>query len=133
MKYLLDTNICIHFLNGNKKIADCFKKAGAEKLAITTSVLAELYFGAYNSAKAKENLDKIDLFKREIEIFSDSEDSAKVFGQLKAELRRIGKPTQDFDLLIAAIAISRGFTIATGNIRHFENIPHLKLKNWLAD
>jgi len=131
MKYLLDTNICIHFLNGNKKIADCFKKAGAEKLAITTSVLAELYFGAYNSAKAKENLDKIELFKREIEIFSDSEDSAKVFGQLKAELRRIGKPTQDFDLLIAAIAISRGFTIATGNTRHFENVPGLKLKNWL--
>jgi len=58
MKYLLDTNICIHFLNGNKKIADCFKKAGAEKLAITTSVLAELYFGAYNSAKAKKTLIK---------------------------------------------------------------------------
>lgn len=131
MKYLLDTNICIHFLNGNQDVAAYFKKAGAEKLAITTSVLAELYFGAYNSARVEENLDKIERFKREIEVFSDSEESAKVFGQLKADLRRTGRPTQDFDLLIASIALSKGFTIATGNMRHFENIPGLKLKNWL--
>ncbi len=99
MKYLLDTNICIHFFNGNQKIAQHFRSTGAENIAISGIVLAELYFGAYKSIKVNENLEKIELFRHEVEVISDSAESAKVFGKLKAELKNIGRPTQDFDLL----------------------------------
>jgi len=35
------------------------------------------------------------------------------------------------DLVIAAIALSRDLTLVTGNVRHFERIPGLRVENWL--
>ncbi|MFZ5952763.1 MAG: PIN domain-containing protein [Candidatus Rifleibacteriota bacterium] len=133
MKYLLDTNICIHFLNGNQKIAQHFRKTGAANLTVSGIVLAELFFGAYKSLKVNENLEKIELFRHEIEVIFDSAESARVFGKLKADLKKMGRPTQDFDLLVASLAISNKLTLVSVNTRHFENIPGLKFVNWLTD
>ncbi len=51
MKYLLDTNICVYLLNGNAALKKRVAKTGIFSTAISNSVLAELYFGAYNSGK----------------------------------------------------------------------------------
>lgn len=37
----------------------------------------------------------------------------------------------DADLLIAAVALSRGATLVTGNRRHYERIPGIVLEDWL--
>ena len=34
-------------------------------------------------------------------------------------------------LVIAAIALSRDLTLVTGNVRHFERVPGLRIENWL--
>jgi len=49
MKYLLDTNICVYFLNQNTKIANKIATFSDNELAISCFSLAELLFGAYNS------------------------------------------------------------------------------------
>jgi len=36
------------------------------------------------------------------------------------------------DALIAATAIANGATLVSHNRRHFENIPHLVLDDWLG-
>jgi len=66
---------------------------------VTNSVLAELYFGAYNSKKVEENLKRIELFKKNLTVLSDSEESAKEFGKVKANLKSKGKIIEDFDIL----------------------------------
>lgn len=58
-------------------------------------------------------------------------DAAIEFGKIQSELRQIGKPTGEIDVLIAAVARSRQDIIVTNNIRDFENIPNLTLENWL--
>jgi predicted nucleic acid-binding protein len=45
--------------------------------------------------------------------------------------RRQGRPMNDSDLLIAAQAVSRGYTLVTNNTKHFEGIDGLKLANWV--
>ncbi|MEW6708734.1 MAG: PIN domain-containing protein, partial [Candidatus Riflebacteria bacterium] len=115
------------------KIAQHFRKTGAANLTISGIVLAEIFFGAYKSLKVNENLEKIELFRHEIEVIFDSAESAKVFGKLKADLKKMGRPTQDFDLLVASLAISNKLTLVSVNTRHFENIPGLKFVNWLTD
>ena len=75
MKYLLDTNTCIYFLNGNESLKKKFGKIGVYSLSISNCVLAELYFGAYRSKKVEENVKHIELFKKNLTVLSDSEES----------------------------------------------------------
>jgi tRNA(fMet)-specific endonuclease VapC len=59
------------------------------------------------------------------------ESAAIVYGGLRADLERSGKRLDDPDLRIASIALSRDLTLVTGNVRHFERVPGLRIENWL--
>ena len=66
MKYMLDTNICIYLLNGNKELEKKVRKIGVYSLSISNATLAELYFGAYNSQNVDSNINRIKAFKIKI-------------------------------------------------------------------
>ena len=131
MKYLLDTDSCIYLLNGNEALKKRVEKIGVYSLAVSNSVLAELYFGAYNSKKVEENLKRIELFKKNLTVLSDSEESAKEFGKIKANLKSKGKIIEDFDILIASISIANHCILITNNTEHFSRIDNLQTQNWL--
>jgi len=131
LKYLLDTNICIYLLNGNIALRNRVAKIGLYLIAISNSILAELYFGAYNSEKAAENLKRIELFKKDLRILSDSEESAMLFGKIKADLKSEGNMIEDFDILIASIAMANNCAVVTNNDKHFSRIENLEIENWL--
>ena len=57
--------------------------------------------------------------------------AAEAYGPLRAELERRGQRLDGPDLRIAAIALSRDLTLVTGNVRHFERVPGLRIENWL--
>ncbi len=133
MKFLLDTDTCVYLLNGNPSLKKKVEEVGVFSLAISNSVLAELYFGAYNSKKVEDNLKRINLFKKNLTILSDSQESALRFGKIKAGLRSKGKIIEDFDILIASIAIVNGCILITNNTDHFERIDDLQIENWLID
>jgi tRNA(fMet)-specific endonuclease VapC len=133
LKFLLDTDTCVYLLNGNPSLKKKVEEVGVFSLAISNSVLAELYFGAYNSKKVEDNLKRINLFKKNLTILSDSQESALRFGKIKADLRSKGKIIEDFDILIASIAIVSSCILITNNTDHFERIDDLQLENWLID
>ena len=133
MKFLLDTDTCVYLLNGNLSLKKKVEEVGVFSLAISNSVLAELYFGAYNSKKAEDNLKRINIFKMNLSILADSEESALRFGKIKADLRSKGKIIEDFDILIASVAIVNSCILITNNTDHFERIDDLQIENWLID
>jgi tRNA(fMet)-specific endonuclease VapC len=51
-------------------------------------------------------------------------------GILWAEARSGGKPCGDADLLIAATALEHNLALASGNMRHFDWVPNLRLEDW---
>jgi len=56
MKYLLDTNICIHLFRGKFNLIEKFQQLHIiEDCAISEITLAELIFGAENSPNPKTN------------------------------------------------------------------------------
>jgi tRNA(fMet)-specific endonuclease VapC len=57
--------------------------------------------------------------------------AAEEFGKIQSELRQMGKPTGEIDIMIAAVARSRQDILVTHNTRDFENIPNLQLDDWL--
>nr|VFJ65858.1 MAG: tRNA(fMet)-specific endonuclease VapC [Candidatus Kentron sp. FM]VFJ77204.1 MAG: tRNA(fMet)-specific endonuclease VapC [Candidatus Kentron sp. FM]VFK22408.1 MAG: tRNA(fMet)-specific endonuclease VapC [Candidatus Kentron sp. FM] len=47
-----------------------------------------------------------------------------------AELRKVGKPLDDIDLLIAGVAIANNRVLVTHNRSHFERIEGLAIEDW---
>lgn len=105
-------------------------RIGINKVALSTLVVAELDYGAKASQRSQENLQKLYRFVDIIEVIPFTFECAKVFGTVKSKLRKLGKPTGEMDVLIAATAISHKSTFATLNKKHFENIEGLKIEIW---
>ena len=131
MRYLLDINICIYLINGDKSLKEKVKAIGVHSLGISNATLAELYFGAYNSEYTNDNLRNIADFKKNITAYSDSGESAEFFGKIKSELKNSGNIIEDFDILIASIAVANNCVLVTNNPRHFERIEGLQTENWI--
>lgn len=89
MKYLLDTNICIHFLRGKFGLIEKFQEIGIENCAISEITLAELVFGAENSSNPKKNLELIDIFTNQV-ITLPIFNAIYLYGKEKARLRSKG-------------------------------------------
>ncbi len=134
VQYLLDTDMCIYLLNGDERVKSRVAQVGVEAISVSILTVAELYFGAYNSARLEANLKRIHeflSFPGPI-ILSIDDAAAEYFGKFKAALRRDGKPIGDVDLLIAGVAASRGLKVVTNNTEHFERIADISLENWLG-
>jgi tRNA(fMet)-specific endonuclease VapC len=132
MKYLLDTNICIYWLNGENKIKDKFiSTVEKNEIGISIITLAELQYGAYNSTRVKENLIKIEDFANAMKIFIINKECTKMYAKIKSILKKDGKILDDFDILIAATALSNNCILVTNNIKHFDRIEGLVVENWM--
>ncbi len=58
------------------------------------------------------------------------DDDAAEAARLRALLERAGTPIGSYDLLIAAQASRRAWTVATGNVREFSRVPGLAVEDW---
>jgi tRNA(fMet)-specific endonuclease VapC len=66
-----------------------------------------------------------------LEVLPYEEPADRVYGVLRAGLEQKGQPIGSNDLLIAAQALSLGFTLVTANEREFSRIDDLACENWL--
>lgn len=130
MKYLLDTNICIHFFRGKYKLIEKLENIGINNCAISEITLAELVFGAENSLNPQKNHDIIEQFSKQITILPIY-DSLRTYGVEKVRLRKSGTMISDFDLLIGSTAIEKDLIMVTENTKEFERISNIKLENWI--
>jgi tRNA(fMet)-specific endonuclease VapC len=128
--YLLDTNICIALLKENPQAVTKFNRFFSQ-CYLSIIVVSELYKGVYCSQQISKNLETLAQFIELLPVEQFDLDAAREFGKIQSELRKIGKPTGEFDALIGAVARSRDDILVTNNIKDFENIPNLKLDNWL--
>ncbi|WP_445635250.1 Ribonuclease VapC [Nostoc sp. DSM 114161] len=128
--YLLDTNICIALLNANPQAVTKFNRFFSQ-CYLSIIVVSELYKGVYCSQQVAKNIEILEQFAELLPVEPFNLDAAIEFGKIQSELRKIGKPTGEFDALIAAVARSRDDVIVNNNIKYFINIANLKLDNWL--
>jgi len=131
VKYLLDTNACIAFLNLRPAgVAERVRRLLPADLVLCSIVKSELVFGAHKSAKAAENLARLEVFFRPIKSLPFDDHAAAIAGELRAQLERSGTPIGPNDLLIGAIALAHGLTLVTANTRELAHIPGLRLEDW---
>jgi tRNA(fMet)-specific endonuclease VapC len=131
--YLFDSDTIIYWLNGNQTIENKVNAIGLDKIAYSIISQAELYFGAYKSNYIKENLNNIQILSQKLTLLPFEDKAAKIFGELKADLKNQGLMILDADIMIASIALAYNFTLVTNNTKHFNRIPKLRLENWIEN
>ncbi len=128
---LLDTDHWVALLRGRLSLEG--RVSPDEPLAITAISVAELTHGASKSARAEENLARLDILLATLIILPFDEAAARRFGALKAVLEQSGNRLADLDLQIASIAWANDLPLITHNTRHFTRITGLQLDDWLVD
>jgi tRNA(fMet)-specific endonuclease VapC len=130
MKYLLDTNICIHLFRGQFNLIDKFQEISLDDCAISEITLAELIFGAENSSNPKKNHKIIDTFSDQVKIIPIF-NSIHIYAKEKVRLRKKGVMISDFDLLIGSTAIANELIMVTENVKEFNRISKIEIENWI--
>lgn len=131
LKYMLDTNIAIYTIkNKPGEVREAFK-AHDGQMCISSITLMELIYGAEASAAVERNLRDIEGFVARLDVLSYDYEAAIHTGQLRAELKKIGRPIGPYDEMIAGHARSKGLIVVTHNTRQFENVPGIRLENWV--
>lgn len=126
-KYLLDTNAVIAFLGGDTEARRSMEKV--DEAFISSIILGELYFGAYKSARADENIAKVMDFASSLPVLECNTGTARHYGQIKSELYGKGRPIPENDIWNAAIARQHGLTILSRDL-HFRGIQNLDCEKW---
>ncbi len=129
---ILDTDILISFLRNKEKAVNTIESLIKSKTILTTTIInvGELYTGAYLSSQVAKNINAIEKLLEKFEIYEYSKEDSRVFGQIQAILLKTGKKIGKMDTIIGSIALNRNEVLFTRNIKHFEMIPRLKIKNW---
>ena len=127
MEVCLDTDVLIDFLRGNTVTVKMIKKLEKDYELATTSInIFELYYGACKTRKEK-NVKAVDDLSSSLEVYMLTDKSAKISGELIAELESRGEVIDFRDVLIAGMVIENGSSLLTGNVKHFRRIKGLKL------
>ena len=129
---VLDTDLLIGLLRGKEEAVEKIRKFEEQGADIcTTSITAyELYKGVYLSHNHEKNLSQVDDLLKNIKILHFDLEASKVSARIHTYLRNKGILTNTMDQMIAAIAISKNKTLSTRNLKHYKNIPDLKVEGW---
>lgn len=95
-------------------------------------VLAELYYGAENSRDPRRTMQLLHRALPNWRVWPLTNGAAAEFGRLRAELDRIGRPMQQIDIMIAAIAFSIGNCTVVTTDSDLSAVPGLAVENWAA-
>lgn len=130
MKYLLDTNVCVSYLNGLEVIQRRLRAVDLAEVAVCSVVKAELFYGAMRSDAPELAWAKAQRFLRVFASLPLDDIAGLTAGRIRAQLASNGTPIGYNDLLIAAIAVANDLTLVTHNTDEFNRVVGLRLEDW---
>ncbi|MBC7794191.1 MAG: type II toxin-antitoxin system VapC family toxin [Clostridia bacterium] len=135
---VLDTNVVAEplRLKPDEVVIDWMNAQEPQTLYLTTINLAELLSGVLGMPAGKRRVALEQNLTRQIaklfegRVLSFDESAAEVFATVNAAAQRKGNTMSFADCAIAAIALARGFMIATRNVRDFRYTGLKILNPW---
>ena len=136
MAYLFDTDAISEVLRPRpaRRYLEWLGTVDRSEQFTSAVVVGELYSGAFRSAAAARHLHNIESrILPAITVIPYDLPAARLYGSIRARLELAGKRLADADLQIAATALRHELELVTGNVRHFQRVPVLKVNAVLAE
>ena len=136
---LLDTNVLSEPLQSkpSRKVVEWLDSQAAETLYLSAISYAELRFGVLPLPQGKRKNALGAKVEQALNLFKDRTlafdiEAAEHLAQILTRTERIGRKTPAPDAYIAAIAMARGFAVATRNVDHFQDTGVSVINPWKA-
>lgn len=135
MKYVLDTSAFSAAMRNEPEMVDFLKQLNPGNIKIVPPVVAELEYGIARFPSSSKKYLLLSVQKERlmklIKVLPWIPESSEYFGKIKADLESSGKLIDDFDIAIAAIAMSHSYSVITANLSHFQLINELSCQHWI--
>lgn len=134
IRYLLDTGAMGDLINHRRGVdarAREARRTGA-RIGTCMPVVGELFFGIEASATREANLPKLIRALSRVVCWPFDWQAAEEYGRLAAELKRVGRPMQQIDIQIGAIALSLGNCTVVSGDSDLKAVPGLKVEDWAS-
>ena len=131
-RYLLDTGIAGLYVARRDPVYARVREESrrGNVIGICTPVLAELHYGVENSESRDRSLQKLRISLPSLRVWPLTDLAAEEYGRISTELRRIGRPMQQIDRLIAGIARTLGNCTVVSSDSDLAAVRGLAVENW---
>ena len=128
--FLLDTNTVSYIIKGNiPAVHRRLARIPIAQVFISSVTEAELRYGVAKRPAATKLQQLVEEFLLRVTVLPWDTHAAKQYGQLRADLERLGQPIGNLDMMIGSHALAVGAILVT-NDRVFGRIKKLKLEDW---
>jgi tRNA(fMet)-specific endonuclease VapC len=121
-KIALDTNQAIAVLNDTDDAGRWVQRFA--DVLLPAPVVGELRFGALNSRRASQNLQRVEQLVARCKVLDVSVTTAEAYARIRFQLKQRGRPIPENDVWIAAVCVEHDVTLATSD-EHFLQVEEL--------
>jgi toxin FitB len=126
---ILDTNVVSEFMTSPpaSQVLNWLNEQDVTSLYLSSITIAEVGYGLRAMPEGKRRRLLSERFEQFVDaaftqrILSFDESAARIYGEIMCQRKEMGRPMSTLDGQIAAVARSRGFSVATRNIKDFEH------------
>lgn len=131
-RYLLDTNAASDLINRRRGVYERARAAieRGDRVGIAMPVVAELFAGIELSNRREKNRERLIRALGALFVWPFDRPAAEEYGRVFAALRRMGRPMQQNDIQIAAIALSLGNCTIVTKDSDLAAVPGLEVEDW---
>lgn|SRR5215217_1469114 len=126
---LFDTSVIIPATANDESVVQRLADLPPEAMYVPAVAIGELFVGAFSSTQSEQALRAVELFARSATVIPTGFCTARIYGQIKDETHRRGRPIPENDVWIAALAIEHDLTRITRDAR-LDHITGLALDHW---
>lgn len=127
--FVLDTNTLIYFFKGMGRVAERLRTHSPQDIGIPAVVLFELEVGIARSTSPAKRQQQLAEMLAVVTVLPFGIAEAREAATIRAVLERAGTPIGPYDVLIAATALTSGYTLVTRNVQEFSRVPGLRIED----
>ena len=124
---ILDTNALSAFVDGETAVGD--RLSEQTQPAIPVIVLGEFRYGIRASRHRARYEQWLDQHLADFDILTVTEPTTLAYAEVRATLKKLGRPIPAHDVWIAALALQHRLPVLSQD-EHFDAVPGLRREAW---